>query len=582
MKKRKLILAALAVVLCMPLAGCKNENTVRETETAGNITEINRTEEESEGQPDTQGEGLPTEAEEIMSTSEGTEESGEDAVPRGTGTLTVCVFDDIGDLNPHTANGLSYAQEWVYENLVALENGAVVPELAESWEISEDGLVYTFHLRDGVTFSDGSSFTAQIAKKNLDAVLLHREYYPYLPSFSAIEAVEAPDALTLVFSLSRPANSLLNDLAGYYPAAMLGEAGFPETGDTYYSPVKEPVGTGMWVLLEKKEGEYALFERNEDYWGEKPYFQFLKAVVYEDADEAAKALENGEIDLIVDTERISPEIYEQFKEAGFGTDMAETASVLNLSLNTAGPVTGDVNVRLALEYATDKEALAGEIFGGLFKTADFYFTKDIPHTDIGIEPYSYDLEKANRILEEAGWEYPEGESVRVKGEQRLEVDLLYDASVKTDEAAGELLKEQYAAAGIQLNLIPQDKDTYNQSWRSGEFGAVLSRTWGNPYEPYGTFACMVDPNDKFSVVQKGMSNKAELNVILYDSLSQNEESRLQEDFDYIMDSFHNEAVYIPLTGINTIALYNKEYSGPDLNSARGGMGIESMAPEEGN
>ena len=116
-----------------------------------------------------------------------------------------------------------------------MENGVPVPELALEWEISGDGLTYTFHLRPDVKFSDGSPFTAENAKRNMDLVLGHREYYPYLPSLAAVSSVEAADETTLTVHLTAPAPSLLNDLAGSYPFGMMGDEGFAAEGDVYQS-----------------------------------------------------------------------------------------------------------------------------------------------------------------------------------------------------------------------------------------------------------------------------------------------------------------------------------------------------------
>ena len=113
-------------------------------------------------------------------------------------TLVVRVAKDIGDMNPHTMNSQMYAQNWVYESLVSLVNGEIVPELAESWEISEDGLTYTFHLREGVTFSDGSVFNSEIAKKNIEAVKNHADGYSFLQSLTSLESIETPDDLSLI------------------------------------------------------------------------------------------------------------------------------------------------------------------------------------------------------------------------------------------------------------------------------------------------------------------------------------------------------------------------------------------------
>lgn len=544
MKKRKLLAVFMAAVLGLSLAACS---------TGGNSTDAVNVEETGKAEAQT-----------------GEEKD----------TLVVRTSKDIGDLNPHTMKSQMYAQDWVYESLVALENGKVVSELAETWDISEDGLTYVFHLRDGVKFSDGSEFTAEVAKKNIEAVQNHKDKYSFLQSLEAIDSIETPDKQTLVLNLKKPCNSLLNDFTYSRPLVMLAEAGFPENGDPYENGITKPIGTGMWVLKEYVADQYALFERNENYWGDKPFFKYLKAVLIPDVNTAATALQAGEIDVMVDSTQITADIYKNMNKAGFKTDMAPTTSISNLNINTAGEVTGDINVRLAMEYATDNTAISEGIFGGLQMPAYAYFSKDVPYTDTGIEPYSYDIDKANQILEDAGWVYEEGKNVRSKDGQDLEVDLIYDSSVTNDRDIGLLLQSQYAQAGIKVNIVPQDSQVYRQNWASGNFGVLIYSSWGGSYEPYATLAAMATEGDKFYTVQKGMQNKKQLDEVMLDCLSQTDEAKLKDNFDYIMDCFHDEAVYVPLTITSTLAVYNSGLSGLDLTSSHGGMGISGMFIEK--
>lgn len=486
----------------------------------------------------------------------------EDGADSADGTLIVRIPEDIGNLDPYEGSSPEYAMDWVYEGLTACVDGEVVPELAESWEVSADGLEYVLHLRDGVKLSDGSDFDSETAGRCVEEVLARREYYPYLPSLSAIDTVEATDSRTLTVRLKTPANSMLYDLAASYPLVMAGRADSEESQSL--AAGNDPVdaeehsalaGTGRWILREYVEDEYALFERNENYWGEKPETRYMKAVVIPAAEEAAAALESGEIDMLMDSTRgITPELARRMEASGYTIETDDTTSISMLTLNTAGAVTGDRSVRLAMEYAADSQTVSEEVFGGLESPARSFFSPKIPYTDIGLEPYSYDPDRANQILEEAGWGFEEGENVRSKNGQRLEVDMIYDEAVESGGKTGRLLQKAYAEVGIQLNLVPLDSQTMRERWEAGEFGAVLDRSWGAPYDPFGTFACMASPGERFYIAQKGLSGKAELDVILRDSLSQADEGKLREDFDYIMETLHGEAVYIPLTvpGVVTV------------------------------
>ncbi len=543
MKKQKWMAVLLSVVMCLSIAGCSS-NGESQTETKQN------------------------EPEAVV------EETAAETVEKDT--LVVRVSKDIGDLNPHTMKSQMAAQDWVYESLTGLENGEVVPRLAEKWEISEDGLTYTFHLREGVKFSDGSDFNAEIARKNIEAVRNHAENYSFLNSLTSVTGVEAVDENTLVLTLSQPCNALLSDFSFTRPLVMLGEAGFPAEGDPYDNGIVSPIGTGKWVLKEYVADQYALFERNEYYWGEKPSFQYMKAVVIPDVNTAATALKAGEIDVMMDYTQITADIYNDMAAAGFQTAMVSTTSVSNLNINTAGDITGDLKVRQAMAYATDNTAISEGIFGGLQEPASTYFSSQVPYTDVGLSPYTYDVAKADALLEEAGWVYEDGSEVRSKDGEKLSLDLIYDSSVTNDRDIGLILKSQYAEVGIELNIVPQDSQVYRENWKTGNFDVLIYGSWGGSYEPFATLAAMASDGDKFNTVQKGMSNKAELDEVMRNCLSEPDPDKLAENFDYIVRSFHDQAVYVPLTIVSKLAVYSSDLTGLEMDSNHYVMEVDQL------
>ncbi len=490
-------------------------------------------------------------------------------------TLVVRSAKDIGDLNPHTMKSQMFAQDWVYESLVALKEGKVVPELAESWDISEDGKTYTFHLRDGVEFSDGTKFTSAIAKRNIEAVQRHADAYSFLQSLAVITSMDTPDDLTLVMHLSEPCNGLLNDFTYSRPLVMLGEKGFPASGDPYDQGATAPIGTGMWVLKDYVPDQYALFARNDHYWGEKPSFAFLKVVVIPDVNTAAQALKTGEIDVMVDATQITHDLYKEMEEAKFGVAVAPTTSVSNINLNTGAEILKDQTIRLALAEATDKEAVSKDIFGGLQKVADSYFAPEIPMTNTNEKPIAYNPSHAEELLEKAGWTKG-ADGIRTKDGKPLSLDLIYDSSVTNDRDIGLLLQSQYKKIGVQLNILPQESQVYRKNWAEGNFDLLIYSSWGGSYEPYATFAAMATEGDKFHTVQKGMEHKKELDEAMKDALSQQDEKLLEKDMQTVVKLFHDEVVYIPLTVTSTLAIYNPALTEPDLLSERGGLGVSQM------
>ena len=491
--------------------------------------------------------------------------------------LVLAYPKDLGDMNPHIMASPMYAQDWVYDGLTALVNGEIVPELAESWEISGDGKQYSFHLREGVKFSDGSDLTADLVRKNIQDVIDNKDGYTFLQCLEEIESMDVPDKTTLVMHLAHPCNSLLSDLSFNRPLVIAGEAAFPESGNIYQDGVKKPIGTGMWTVEEYVQDQYTLFARNPYYWGEKPAFSYVRVEVIPEIETVVNALKAGEIDMYIDVnDGLSADVYRELEGLGFSVDMAEGTPVTSLSLNTAGEILGDVSVRQALSWATDNTVISEMVYGGLQKPASSYFADSISLAQTGAGRYNYQPEKAVWLLEEAGWKLEEGRDYRTKNGAELEVDMLYDTVFKNGKTIGLVLQEQYKNVGVKLNICEEDSQIFRKKWKEGDFGMILYSSWGGSYEPFATLAAMRTNGDKFSTVQKGMENKEELDQVMNHALRETDEEKLREDFAYIMDSFFEQAVYIPLTVSSTLAVYNSSLEGLDLEGGKDVMPVGSV------
>jgi len=561
MRKRKMILPAVILMTAMLAAGCGTSGTPKAVETTA-----------QEGQAGT----TAGSAEGSAAASDPQAGAGKTAADDDT-TLVLAYPKDLGDMNPHTMTSPMYAQDWVYDGLTALVNGTIVPELAEKWDISEDGKTYTFHLRKGVKFSDGSDLTAELVKENIQDVINNKDGYSFLQCLEEIGTMDTPDDSTLILNLKNPCNSLLSDMSFNRPLTIAGKAAFPESGNIYKDGVKAPIGTGMWTVKEYVQDQYTVFERNEYYWGDKPSFQYVKVEVIPDMDTVVNALKAGEIHMYIDVnDGLSADAFYELKELGFGTQMAEGTQVTSLSLNTAGDTTGDVKVRQALEYATDNTVISQYVYGGLQKPASSYFADSIQLTRTGTQGYTYDPEKASEILEQAGWVLEAGSDYRVKDGAPLEVDMRYDTVFKNGKNIGLVLQEQYKKAGVKLNICEEDSQVFRKKWKEGDFDMILYSSWGGSYEPFATLAAMRSEGDKFSTVQKGMENKAELDKVMNEALSEIDEDKLKEDFTYIMESFKDQAVYIPLTVSSTLAVYDNSLEGLDLTDGKDIMPVGSV------
>ena len=172
-------------------------------------------------------------------------------------------YRDIRDLNPHLYAGEMYAQSMLYDTLVSITEDGYEGCLAESWTISEDGKVYTFKIREGVTFSDGTVCDANAILANFNAIIENKERHTWLEMMNLLVGVSAPDDQTFVIELSEAYYPMLTELGCIRPFAMIS----PEcmvNGSTK-DGVNGYIGTGPYILTDFVTDEYAVFERNENY-----------------------------------------------------------------------------------------------------------------------------------------------------------------------------------------------------------------------------------------------------------------------------------------------------------------------------
>ena len=174
----------------------------------------------------------------------------------------------------------------------------------------------------------------------------------------------------------------------------------------------------------------------------------------------------------------------------------------------------------------------------------------------------------------------DGAQYRTKDGKDLEVDMLYDTVNSNGKNIGLVLQDQYAQVGVKLNICEEDSQVFRQKWAEGDFGMILYSSWGGSYEPFATLAAMRTEGDKFNTVQAGLENKTELDEIMNSALSEVDTAKLQEDFDYILGTFHDQAVYIPLTVASTFAVYRSDLTGLDLSESKDTMYVGSVKPAE--
>lgn len=476
-------------------------------------------------------------------------------------------YRDIRDLNPHLYNGEMFAQNLLYESLVKVEDdGSISPWLAESYEVSEDGKTYVFKLREDVYFTDGAKFNAEAAKLNFDAILDNYERHSWIESVNLMkevenygkESVEVTGEYELTIHLSKSYYPFLLELGLIRPLRFISPNCFID--GTTKNGVTDYIGTGSYYLSEHVTDEYAIFKVNEKYWGDIPDIEEIIVKVIPDSQSRVMALESGEIDLIYGATMIDSETYDKFSNLSeFETKISEPISSRVMMINTQDEILGDVRLRKALQYATDRETISKSIFLGIEDPAYTLFSSEVPYADIGLTPYEYNLEKAKELLNEAGWVEVNGQSYRQKDGQELAFTLHYSSDNVTDKTIAEFYKGELAKIGINLEIIGEEAQAHSDRAKSGNFDIIFNESWGKPYDPQSFLAGMRETSVHGDYeAQKGLKEKEQIDEAILNALEATTEEERQEYYTYVLETLHEEAVYIPLTYETNRAIYSNK------------------------
>jgi len=329
--------------------------------------------------------------------------AGAQAVPK---QLRIAVGIDADTLEPvgQTTTTISNIIDYFFETLVDMDLSKnppeVVAKLATRWEISRDGLTYTFTLRPGVTFHDGTPVNAAAVKFTIERLLDPRVRNPNRHLFAAIKSAEAVNDQTVRLTLSQPSPILLANLTTT-TAAIMSPAAVARAGDRL-SVAPIGVGTGPYVFKEWRRGDSILVERNPNYWGKKPVFEEVLFRVVPDAGTRLAQLLAGDIHMAMLPP--APDVKELRKNPRVTVVEAATDRTVFLVLNTQYGPLKDVRVRQALNYAINKKAILASVLFDLGTVS----VSPCPPMMFGGQAvqeggWPYNPIKAKQLLAEAGY-----------------------------------------------------------------------------------------------------------------------------------------------------------------------------------
>lgn len=374
----------------------------------------------------------------------------------------------------------------IYETLVKRDNKTleIIPLLADSWEISKDKLVYTFHIKKGIKWHDGVTFTAKDVLFSYNKIMDPKVDAPQLRNYyQDIKNVEALDDHTVRFTYARP-YFLALEFCGGMPIV---PKHIFENGDFNTDPAgRSPVGTGPYKFVEWKTGSQIVLVRNEDYWGKRPHIRRIVFKIINDPSVAFQVLKREELDLAGLTPiQWSRQTQSKAFQENFDKLSYFTPNYSYIGWNMTKPYFSDRQVRTALTYLVNRELILKEILYGLGEVVSNPFYINSPEYDKSIEPYPYDREKAKRLLDEAGWVDHNGDGMRDKEGVKFEFEFLIPAGSETGEKIATILKEELDKVGINMKIRKTEWAVFTQRLNDRRFDAVtLAWSMGVESDPY--------------------------------------------------------------------------------------------------
>ncbi|HTX69930.1 MAG TPA: ABC transporter substrate-binding protein [Thermoleophilia bacterium] len=486
-------------------------------------------------------------------------------------TLRLGTTEDADTLSPITGYSL-ISWEIMYMNYDSLvqpspKDLSPIPDLATSWEVSSDGLVWTFHLRKGVTWQDGQPFTA-------DDVVFTYDYLKSLgptqwsPNIEYIKKTVATDPNTVVITCSAPKASMLNDWTPILPKHIWSKVP-PKKAASTYAPKPPFIGTGPFQLTEAKQGSFYRLVKNPDYWDTgKPYVDEVLWEPYTNADTMAADLKTGNLDwafgLTFGQSKSLSSVPGLTTNAGFWRVFDQVSINCSTSPESKGnPVLRDEKFRQALAWAVDREKILSIAANGNGQVASGVITPDIPAyywTPPANAAFGFDLKKAGDLLTQAG--YPLRNGIRVDKQGRpIKLTILAPTSFPRGQIEAKMIVGWLRDLGLQATL----SSVSDADLTANVFNFTSKGEPAPSYDMYvWNWGEMVDPNYILNIHrtdQIGIWNDCYWSDPTYDELYVKQAQELDQTkrkviTDQMVSIFYDSAAFINLIYPKELEAYN--------------------------
>lgn len=452
-----------------------------------------------------------------------------------------------------------YICKMVFNSLGTIaDDGTPQPGMA-SWTVSSDGLTYTFKIKDGVKYSNGTPVKAEDVKFTFEYLLdpsckskLFDPTTTYIKGAEDFHAgkstelpgIETPDDKTVKVTLSQPNATAIYTLASTYIMSKdyYGKSYKPGDASSVEALQSTPIGSGAWTLKKVKEGQEWDLDANDSYWAGAPKIKHL-VVKYVSDETALQELKSGGVDMIeASATTCSDENVSEIKDAGFvNAYINPTWGFGQIILNTKKPMFSDPKVRQALTYGLDRVNIDKAAFG---KYAQ-YINIPLPvvswaYSKDGITDYKYDPEKANKLLDEAGWKKG-SDGIRTKDGVKFQINFLQSTGVSTAEKICSVAKENYKKIGIDFEIQPMD------------FTQIITKCGNHDFDAtfMGAAFSTADPDNSAAYRTNGTGNYGQyssktVDDLLNQELKETDKNKRKEIFKKLNKELNNDMPIIPV------------------------------------
>lgn len=489
------------------------------------------------------------------------------------GTLRVAIAKPAGHLDLLSHYAIWAVQDLMFEPLVRYGNGGKIePCLASEWEIEAGGRRLDLTLRQGVVFQDGTPFDAAAAKWNLER-WLGLEKFSWMNCSRLFQSVEQIDDSHIAIHFKEPVLGLLQELSYTRPPRFISPKSLKPDGT-----FGEPVGTGPWRQVMADDTQ-SVFERFDDYWGEKPSYARLEAKVLPDSRSRVSALRAGEIDLIGGAwvAPLTPVEAETLTADGFRVAVEPSSVTLVMGYNPdRGPALKDLNVRKAISIGIDRMAISKALYRGYATPAGSLFSPAVPLSGTQFEAPARDVAAAQELLEKAGWT---GSPIRSKEGRPLAIEMVVsEDAVPGARVIAEVMQSQLREIGIDMSIHSVDHASKHTEMVERKYDLGFFQTYGAPYDPFGTIVGLFLSTFNNDVEGKLVTDPVNLDPLINaatTTVTNDIQPALQKFYDYL----HENAAIAPMVYLPNLWAHSDRVKGFSNPATEYDMPYENISLE---